>query len=296
TAARAALANRVTLITGGEFTRALAHAIDTDSLAELHRRFRDTDCFILDGLDQVVNRAAAQQELLAMVDHLVKRDAQIVITGRSAPFEMVDLSAALASRLSAGLVVPLRPPGPAARHALVMELARRQRSSLARDRAQSLADRLVRESTDQPTVPELVELVAKFSAALDESGEEAGPTVAAVATVANQLVAERETQRSVPLREISAAVAQYFGLKPSDLKSPSRRQLIVRARGVAIYLGRQLTDASLDRLGEHFGGRDHTTALHACRKTEELLAEDPALQQAVDQLTRQLRSDRGKPV
>jgi chromosomal replication initiator protein len=101
-------------------------------------------------------------------------------------------------------------------------------------------------------------------------------------------------QNVVSLKQVSQAVAEYFGIRPVELKGPSRRQMVLRARGVAIYLGRHLAGESLDRLGAHFGGRDHSTALHAVRKTEELLAEDPILRKAVDDLERRLRSD-GEP-
>ena len=85
---------------------------------------------------------------------------------------------------------------------------------------------------------------------------------------------------------IAALVARLYGLKVSELKSPSRRQAMVTARGVAMVLSRELADKSLGQIGTYFGGRDHTTVLHACRRTEKLLKKDPATRQAVSELKR----------
>ena len=153
-----------------------------------------------------------------------------------------------------------------------------------------------------PTVPALQEMVAElakihrvrpFTSGRGRMLDDAEP--ADLATHSLRCVdafVEKWTQRAaVSLKQVSQAVAEYFGIRLVELKGPSRRQMVLRARGVAIYLGRHLTGESLDRLGAHFGGRDHSTALHAVRKTEELLAHDPTLRKAVDDLERRLRHD-----
>jgi chromosomal replication initiator protein len=86
-------------------------------------------------------------------------------------------------------------------------------------------------------------------------------------------------------------VSKYFNLRATDLKSKTRQQRVVRARGVAMFLARQLTANSLENVGRHFGNRDHTTVLHACRKTRSLIETDPSIRQAVDDLTSQLTAD-----
>jgi chromosomal replication initiator protein len=91
------------------------------------------------------------------------------------------------------------------------------------------------------------------------------------------------------IQEIATAVARRFKLKTADLKGPTRRQQVVRARALAMFLGRKLTDRSLQQIGNFFGGRDHTTVLHACRKTEELMGSNPDLLLAADEVTETLR-------
>jgi chromosomal replication initiator protein len=90
------------------------------------------------------------------------------------------------------------------------------------------------------------------------------------------------------MRDIAAAVAKYFRLKLADLKSASRQQSLVTARGVAIHLARQLTDLSLEQIGAYLGGRDHTTVLNGLRRTEKLVQSDPAVRQATGDLKRLL--------
>ena len=90
------------------------------------------------------------------------------------------------------------------------------------------------------------------------------------------------------LHEIALATARHFSLRLADLRSPVRRRALVVARGVAVYLARQLTEDSLQQIGGYFGGRDHSTVMHSCRKTEELIGSDPAVREAVDRLKKTL--------
>jgi chromosomal replication initiator protein len=103
-----------------------------------------------------------------------------------------------------------------------------------------------------------------------------------------RMTAEQIHQARPTLREIATAAARHFGLKLADLKSASRRQAVVVARGVAFYLARQLTDHSLQEIGKYFGGRDHTTVLHGHRRTEKMLKRDPATRHAISELRKSL--------
>jgi len=98
-----------------------------------------------------------------------------------------------------------------------------------------------------------------------------------------------ETPKQITVEEIQLVVSQHFGLRPADLKGKKRTRVIAHPRQVAMYLSRQLTDYSLPRLGEAFGGRDHTTVLHACDKIEKEMAKDRELAMVIEQLTEKLR-------
>lgn len=269
--------------TGVDFVRQVSHAIEADSVADFRRRLQTAPAVLIDGLERIAGRASAQIELLVALDDCLARDVPFVVTSNSLPLEVADLAPALASRLQSGLVVPLTPPGPVARQHLLCELAAKRRFVLPPELPRRLTERLGKAAEIRPTAAELNELIGAL--ARIEPARGAASFLACVDEFAARWVA----RPAVSLRSVSRAVAQYFGIRPIELKGPSRRQMVVRARGVAIYLGRRLAGESLDRLGEHFGGRDHSTALHAVRKTEELLGEDPTLRKAVDDLTQKLQ-------
>lgn len=273
---------RVIWTTGPEWSLAFRHALDTDSIAEFRQRHCQAGCWVLDQFDPLANQPATQQLFRTMLDQCLATNCQVIVTSRAAPWELPKLDPSLVSRLQGGLVIPLQPPSPAVRSTLLNELARRHQPPVAPELVVELEARLRQDASVRPTVPDLYEMIQRLAASQSASIDE---------------VLERLTQPRVTLKDIATAVARYFGIPSSQLKGPSRKQKVVRARGVAIYLGRQLGGDSLERLGQHFGGRDHTTALHAVRKTEELMATDPALQQAVDDLTQELTAEAcGKPV
>jgi chromosomal replication initiation ATPase DnaA len=127
------------------------------------------------------------------------------------------------------------------------------------------------------TVPQLNHLVMQLA----QSGQPI--TVTAVDSWLNE-----HRRPPVSMVQIAAAASQYFGVTTKQLKGPSRKQQVVRARGAAILLARRLSGESLQKIGRYFGNRDHTTILHAARKTESLLEQDPAIRKAIGELTARL--------
>ena len=153
---------------------------------------------------------------------------------------------------------------------------------LARTRGLSLPKSAIAALASGPSVP-----VTALDGALrrwqlaTHSGALAGDAL-------ERLAREHSSAERLTLAEIARATARYFDLTLADMKSPSRRQAVVAARGVAIYLARLLTSASLEQIGRYFGGRDHTTVLHGQRRTEKLMKRDPATRHAVSELRKNL--------
>jgi len=146
---------------------------------------------------------------------------------------------------------------------------------LSRPAAYLLADSVA------SNVPGLVGTLFEFASAHDQGAE------LDVSQVRGFLM-QRSAAEPPTLRSIATHTAKYFDLTLADLKSPLRRQALVAARGVAFVLARQLTDKSLDQIGAYFGGRDHTTVLHSCRRTEKLSKQDAMLRKALADLKRLL--------
>jgi chromosomal replication initiator protein len=105
---------------------------------------------------------------------------------------------------------------------------------------------------------------------------------------AKKYLVERNRSRQPSLHEIALATARHFSLRIADVRSSVRKRALVVARGVAVHLARRLTNESLENIGKYFGGRDHTTVLHSCRKTEELAKSDPAVAEAIENLQKML--------
>lgn len=270
--------------TGADFARAYAHAIDTDSLDEFRTRFRHAAFCVIDGLDELATKPAAQEDLALTLDELVNNDVRVLVTGRKLPAEMKSLSPRLCSRLSAGLVVPFVAPGAAARRIILVQLAEIHEVSLPEPVIDLLADGPDGGEPPFRTVPQLNHAILQLAAAAQSQKQ-----LIDVPLVC-ELLEKNGPNKSPSLNLIAAAVAKCFALPTADLRSASRRQLAVRARGVAMLLARKFTDASLDSIGQHFGGRDHTTVLHACRKTEQLLLTDPTIRHAMDSVADKINS------
>jgi len=105
---------------------------------------------------------------------------------------------------------------------------------------------------------------------------------------ARRYLAQRNNKQQPSVHEIAVATAKHFSLRLTDLKSPVRRRVLVTARGVAVYLARHCGGESLQEIGHYFGGRDHTTVMHSCRRTEEMLDSDPAIHEAIERLRKEL--------
>jgi chromosomal replication initiator protein len=260
-----------------DFARELAEAIEAQSIEDFRAHWRGADLAVFEDVGDLAGRAAAQGELMRTLDVLLEDGAQVVLTARSAPTDLNGLGAALRSRLVAGLSVPLSPPGPDSRRAVLRQWSKVRRLDLTDPVLELLVAGL------EGTVPELVgamvqlEVPARHAARPIDAG------------VVRQFLVKRQKVARPQVREIAAATARHFSLKLGELRGPARRRPVVLARDVAMFLTRQLTKESLHAIGQYFGGRDHTTVLHGCGKVEQLLQSDPAVRQAVDQLCRRLQ-------
>jgi chromosomal replication initiator protein len=268
---------RVQVWTGSDFARAVAHAIDTDGLEDFRHRLNQLRLIILDGIEELAGKSTAQWEICHYLDRTPELESRILFTARRLPSEIGGLEPRFVSRLSAGLAVPIAAPGPAARRILLTRLARLHGVKFQESAIDLLADGMPGVLPLHCTVLQMNQFL--LAVAQRVAGQEQAVSVEQLQN--NFQKPHDEVQR---LRAICKEVSSLFGVRLSDLTGPSRRQGIVRARGVAIYLCRQLTRMSLEAIGAQFGGRDHTTVMHACRKTEELLSTDAALRDAIEKI------------
>jgi chromosomal replication initiator protein len=255
----------VSLLSAGDFQQLLRQEDGADL-----RAARQADLLVVEDLQHLSFRHA--DALASLMDHGQARKQQQVFTALAGPAQLTHLPGRLTSRLASGLVTGLLPLSPASRLAFLRERVRRQELGVDESVLAWLAEHMsgsVRQL--EGAVARLAALVSLHGAGLD------------VATVADVFGVEAEAGRPT-VERIAQRVGRYFQVEPRQMQSRRRTRAAMLPRQVGMYLARRLTGLSLEQIGAYFGGRDHSTVLHACRKVEQALAHDVALSGAVRQL------------
>jgi chromosomal replication initiator protein len=267
----------VALLSGADFARSYAAAVKVDDLPRFQQRYQRVDFLLIDDLDGLQSKQGAQQQLATIVDHRQRHQRPVVFSVKQ-PLHRLGLSSRLTSRLAGGLVIPLQLPSAETRRAILQRLCQQRQLDLTPEAARLLSasesltvpqlmgllNQLRHESLEGST-PELTE-VASASFVVDPDGVPSSPQEAAInAAQVQQFLGASQVLR-VDAAEIIRATARYFGLQPRNLTGSSRRRMDVLARSCAMYLMRGMTGESFQQIGRHFGGRDHSTVMHACRK------------------------------
>lgn len=255
--------------------RLLVTAITAEDVNQRSQPVADTagDVVIIEDVQQL--RRQQSEAMVALFDALEARAVQMVFTAVVGPRDL-DLPARLRSRLASGLVVGLGPLQATSRLTFLQEGATRRQLALPRNVLAWLAERLPGSGRELDGALSRLEVLSRTtSQPLDV------PTVA-------ELFAEQAEASRPTVERIVARVSTCFHVQPRDLKSRRRSRQVLLPRQVGMYLARQLTRLSLEQIGACFGGRDHSTVLHACRKVENALQKDPVLSGTVRQLHAEL--------
>jgi len=266
-----------------DFDRRFRSAIETNSVEDLRKRLVESSGLVIDDVHQLVSKPAAQAELILVLDRMSGKKRPIVIIMDTSPQQCSGLVSQLVSRLLGGLCLPVNPPGPAAREEIIRDLAIINKLKLTDDAIQLLVDQL------DVTVPKLDHFFAQAKTTLLANDQE-NTDQPIDATKLTQLFKKTDAEVDQLSKLIIKLVAAEYHLKPSELKSNSRKQTIVLARGVSIYLSRILLGASFLKIGSYFGNRDHSTIMHAFRKIEALTndAESKLKQQLTEKFASQM--------
>jgi chromosomal replication initiator protein len=261
-----------TYTTAADFRHRLNDAIKRQAELEFRTEFRGRQLLAIDDLQHLPGDDHVLQILRYTLDDYEDRGGTVVVTSTQPMNELPNLPPDLRSRLASGLALQLAPPGDAARVRIIRHAAH----ALGRPLSDEAADRLAHglEGTANNLHSAVFELCS--SANSDRTSD---------VSRAEQWLAAR-AGRQPTLREITAVVARHQNMPQSQLKSSSRRQSIVFARGLVAYLARELAAASYDQIGRALGGRDHTTILHSYRKIARQRERDPQTQQLLEHLRR----------
>lgn len=268
---------RVIHQTASEFSAAFDDSALRQEQAEFQEQHASAEIFILEDLAALQGRFAAQQMLVAILDELKRSGARFVVTCSSLPGKLSRILPRLASRLRAGVCVPIEPLDEPSRLSFARHLAACRQIPLSAEAIQILA------KEGPPTPRELRAALLNFDMQARHNGEALrAPELRA------QLRAARVSDEHA-LSRIAKAVAKAFHVPIADLRSTSRHRKSAVPRQVAMLLGRELSGQPAMAIARFFGRKNHTTVVHACRRTRTLIADDPELARLVECLRRGLR-------
>jgi chromosomal replication initiator protein len=259
-----------------EFIRALRYK-DTMSFKSL---FRSVDLLMIDDVQFIGGKDSTQEEFFHTFNALVDQNRQVVVSADKSPSDLEGMEERLRSRLGWGLVADIHPTTYELRLGILQAKADQQKADIPSKVLEFLAHKIVANVRELEGA--LTRLVAHAELVNRPITLES----------AQELLADllRASDRRVTIDEIQKRVAEHFNVKVSDMSSSRRSRSVARPRQVAMYLAKQLTSRSLPEIGRKFGGRDHTTVMHAVKKVEELMATDGGMAEDVDLLRRMLES------
>ncbi len=276
---------RVRYVSSEEFTNDFINSIRDDRASAFHRRYRDVDVLLIDDIQFLVGKIQTQEEFFHTFNALHNANKQIVITSDRPPKEFAELEDRLRNRFTWGLITDVQPPDLETRIAILSKKAAADRLAVPQDVLALIASRI--DSNIRELEGSLVRVTA--FASLNRQ-----PVDLALAEVVLKDLMPAHTAPDISAATIIAQTAGYFELSIDDLLGTSRSRTLVTARQIAMYLCRELTELSLPKIGQEFGGRDHTTVMHADRKIRTLMAERRSVYNQVTELTNRIRqSSRG---
>jgi chromosomal replication initiator protein len=259
----------------GEMVSALQH----NSLDRFKMSYRALDVLLIDDIQFFAGKEKSQEEFFHTFNVLLEANKQIIMTSDKYPKEISGLEERLRSRFGWGLTVSIDPPETETCVAILKVKSELENFDLPEDVAFFIASKI------RSNVRELEGALRKVIASCKFTGR--APTVALARESLRDLLALQS--RQITVDNIQKTVAEYYNIRVSDLHSKRRTRSITRPRQIAMAIAKALTNKSLPEIGELFGGRDHTTVIHACKKTEELMANDIKISEDYNNITRLLR-------
>ena len=271
---------KVRYVSSEEFTNDFINMIRDGKQDGFRRRYRDVDVLLVDDIQFLENKEGTQEEFFHTFNTLHNASKQIVISSDRAPKRLVTLEDRLRSRFEWGLLTDIQPPELETRIAILRKKAVQDRLNAPPEALEYIASRI---STN---IRELGGALIRVTAFASLNRQLVDLQLAEI--VLKDLIPEAQGPQ-ITIAIIMGQTASYFGLSIEDLCGTSRSRVLVTARHIAMYLCRELTDLSLPKIGQQFGGRDHTTVINADRKIRSLMAERRSIYTQVTELTNRIK-------
>lgn len=270
---------RVTYSPAERFVNELVRSLQHGRMESFRERYRQADALLIDDVQFLEGKGHTQEEIFHTFNALYDAGKQIVASSDRPPQDLLSLQERLRSRFASGLIADVQPPDLETRVAILRRKAEECGLALPLRVAMLVASRV------RTNVRELEGCLTRIGAYASLNGQSI--SVGLAETVLQQLLIEHE--RAITAPHIQQTVAQYFGLKTSELRSRRRLRSISLPRQIAMFLCRELTDSTLPEIGRCFGGRDHTTVIHSCAKVARLEESDERTAHQLWQLRQTLR-------
>jgi chromosomal replication initiator protein len=271
---------RVRYVSSEEFTNEFINAIRDDKASMFHRRYRDVDVLLIDDIQFLEGKIQTQEEFFHTFNTLHNASKQIVITSDRPPKRLEALEDRLRNRFEWGLITDVQPPDLETRIAILRKKAAIERLTAPPEVLEFIASKI------QTNIRELEGALIRVTAFASLNGQPVDLTLSEI--VLKDLIPEG-AEPEITASLIIAQTASYFGLSIDDLCGPSRSRNLVTGRQIAMYLCRELTDLSLPKIGQQFGGRDHTTVMYANNRIRAELAERRSTFNTVTELTNRIK-------
>ena len=264
----------VAYLSSERFTNELINAIRYDRTAEFRARYRTIDLMLIDDFQFISGKERTQEEFFHTFNDLYESHKQIIVSSDCSPKDIPEIEERLRSRFEWGLIADIQPPDLETRMAILKKKAALERVILPDDVAYLIASRV------KSNIRELEGSLTRMIAFCALTGREMN------IDLAQEVLAELwgDEEKIITIDQVQRKVCDLFGVKPSDLKAKTRTKTVAFPRQIAMYLARKLTHASLAEIGRSFGGKDHTTVLHAVDKISGLLEDDPKLRKTIETL------------
>ena len=273
---------KVIYVSSEKFTNELIDSIRDENPEEFRNHYRNVDILLIDDIQFLAGKERTQEEFFHTFNALHEANKQIIISSDRPPKEIPTLEDRLRSRFEWGLITDIQAPDLETRIAILRKKAKMENLQVPNEVMVYIADKI------RSNIRELEGALIRVMAFASLSSI---PITAEVAVEALKDIIPANNTKQITIDIIQESVARFFNLSPTDFKAKKRTRAVAFPRQIAMYLSRQLTDFSLPKIGDEFGGRDHTTVMHAHDKITQALSNDPILEKKVNEIIQRIQSD-----
>jgi chromosomal replication initiator protein len=248
-------------------------------MSELKEKYRNLDLLLLDDVQFIANKTATQEEFFYTFNALYEKQKQIVISCDRPPKEISDVTDRLRSRFNMGLIADIQPPDIETKIAIIYKKAEMMGKKIPEDVIYYLASKI------KSNIRELEGSLIRIAAQSSLTGEEIN--VETTKKILKDII--HDDERPITIENIQKTVCDFYNLKLTDIKARKRTKEIALPRQVAMYIGKQITDLSLNDIGKAFGGKDHATVIYACKQIEERRGKDETFNRMIENLLQKIK-------